>query len=686
MLIYWSRLIPRFLILAAVIGLLWLKQDDLIRWQIKNQIESQTGTSARIGSVHSDLSSGNVTINDIELFDPKSPERKLIQIGNVSAKGNFEKISKRYLDFTQIDAEGIKVVIDGVDGQQFVPDKLWLQFKDRIPKEIDLASDFDWSLFLTENPEEAAKQLFRQLDTSRLVDELQKRWPDDVKQIETHVATIEARFQQIKNLFDKETQPTDKLDVVNRLLQELEGTDINIQQLLTAVAQLKNKAGNDYQSLVEATKQDREKLQSIQTPQINVDKLSESLIGPDIKEQWDKTLAWGDWARSLFVPVKVDEKKNNIYEHFGLKPPEKFNGETIHFVALDARPDLLIENMNLTGEINFGGLPIFFNGVVKNIAQSIQLAPEPTVAQFCFSGNGVPVSPIRIDESRPDPTAILDPDAVPEIFVTVSVDRIGQNEEDQLIVHCPAYRLSERILGNPNKFGISVAPGQSRLDGVIIMKEEQLSGQIRIVQSNTKLAVLLPEKLQGSSLHSAIQQTLNALDGFTAEVFVSGTRQQPQYAFKSDIADRLRPQIETLASAEWDNVRQQANTLLTTQANQAVESLNSIIKDKLDPTLNDIGQKRNQWEQQIAGAGLPVGQLVESQLSKLSPKDQERIEKFMQSSAIQSLLQNQQNGNTTATQQRQTEQIIDGAIQEGVEKLQEKLPGLLDRLRNRRQE
>lgn len=684
MLIYWSRLIPRFLILAAVIGLLWLKQDGLIRWQIKNQIENQTGASTRIGSVHSDLAGGNITINDIELFDPKSPERKPIHVGKVSAKGNFEKISKRYLDFTQIDVEGVKVVIDGVDGEQFVPDKLWLQFKDRIPKEIDLAGDFDWSLFLSEKPEEAAKQLFKQLDTSRLVDELQRRWPDDVKQIESHVATIEARFQQIKNLFDKETQPADKLDLVNRLLQELEGTDISIQQLLAAAAQLKNKAGSDYQSLVESTKQDREKLQSIQTPQINVDKLSESLIGPDITEQWNKTLAWGDWARSLFVPVKVDEKKNNIYEHFGLEPPEQFNGEMIHFAALDARPDLLVENMSLTGEINFGGLPIFFHGVVKNIAQSMQLAPEPTVAQFCFSGSGVPVSPIRIDEIRPDPTAVLDPDIVPEIFVTISVDRIGQNEEDQLIVHCPAYRLSERVLGNSNKLAISVSPGQSRLDGVVIMRGEQLSGQVRIVQTDTKLAVLLPEKLQGSSLHSTIQQTLNALDGFTAEVFVSGTRQQPQYAFKSDIADRLRPQIEALASAEWDNVRQQANTLLTSEANQAVESLNSLIKDKLDPTLNDIGQKRNQWEQQIAGAGLPVGQLVESQLSKLSPKDQERIGKFMQSPIMQSMLQNQQNGNTAASQEQQVEQLIDGAIQEGVEKLQEKLPGLLDRLRNRR--
>lgn len=710
------------MILAVIVLALWLKQDDLIRWQLKSQIENNTGTQARIGVVQSDLPAGKVVVREIELSDPDAPERKLVDVEKISIIGNFDRITRRYLDISQVDVEGIKITIDGVDAQKFVPDNLWLDLKNRMSGASSEASEMDWSLFLSDNPAEAAEQLLKQFETSKLASEIEKRWPNEIKQFDQTSGKIETHFHTIKELFDQSKTTPDKVMLANRILQELEGVNIVFQQLLGDVAEVKNKAENDYQQLAAATQRDKIKIQGARTTPQHFDGLSASLIGPEVREQWENILVWSDWARSLLLPAKIDETAEIDkeapfrWEHFGLKTPRKFRGEMIHFAALEARPDLQIDNMNLTGEINFGGIPVFFNGMVKNIAHSMRLAPQPTVANFCFSGVGVPASPFRNPEQlqptsppnfstygapgdrpiSPAPfTALPEPNIVPEFFVEVSVDRVGTNDSDRLIVHCPAYRLTERLIGDPKKFAIAVSPGLSRLDGVILLKGLEMTGQFRIIQTETRLAAVLPEKLYGKPIHAILQQTLDSLNGFTAEIQVSGTRSDPVYTFKSDIADRLQPQLEAIAKAQWEQICSQADNLLVGDANQAIEVLNSILRDKIDPTVGNIKADQAHWQQQLAqGLGQPLNQLLQTQVSRLSEKDQQRLGQFLQSPAIQGLLNQSspQNPGTettpgnfrgTATPQ-QVESNVDRAIQEGVEKIQEKLPGLLDSLRNRR--
>ena len=662
----------RFIVLIVFVVVAWFFCDEIIRWQIVAQIQSQSGAVAELDSARTDLPNGAIELSNLHLFDPNDRSKELLSIEKITSNSAPRDLAQRYFRFPAVTLQGIRVAVDGTDGSQFVPDTLWTKLKDSLPDFVSADDGFDWTAFFADDPETVAKNLLNQLDSVKYAEQLRDRWPKEIEQIKNLAESLKTRFANIKNLADKTKQPGDKLELVGGFLKELDGADQSVQQLVTAINQLQEKAKLDYATLVTASQKDQTQLQSLKAPSIDTANITESLLGNEIREQWNKTVTWGDWARSLLVPVELGDGMLPVYERFGLQPPKKVRGETIRFASLDARPEVLLDTVDLTGQILFGDLPIFFNGTVTNVASPLELGPEPMIAQFCFSGSGVPTSAILPEQDAQAPVA-RDPNLLANLYVTLLVDRLGGKEEDQLIVRCPFYELPGRILGNPEKVAINVLPGRSRLDGVINFKGEKLDGQIYIVQDSTRLTAMLPDKLRNSSLHRVLQGTLDGLNGFDVSIFVSGTRSQPQYVVKSDIAEKLRPQIENLVLQEWDGIRQKADVAVAAEVNKAVTLLNEAVQKHLDPLVQEANGQKALLEQQITQAtGLPLNQFLQSQLAQLSPQDQQKLGQLVNTPLIQSLLKSDGASNQ-----------VDQLLQKGAEKLQQKLPGALDKLLNR---
>lgn len=687
MIIRWSRVLPRLVIFVLLLVAAWFGRNALIKWQLCRQIESQTGTAAQIESVQSELLDGRVQMIGLRLSDPKGEKRELLTTEKIVAQMDRNALLLRQFLLSSVEIEGLRMSVEGVEGDDWVPDKLWSRFKDRIPQEIEPLSGFDWTAFLTEKPEDAAKGLLKQLETSRTVTEIKNRWPEDVRQFEAGSEAIKRRFQNVKTLTDGVQRGGDTLQQVNGILGELEGTDREIQALLNSIAALNTKARADWEQISKAAQQDQATLEALPVQGIDKEELSKTLVGPELREQWDKALAWGDWARSLLVPVQLDDSFAPIYERFDLKPPPKTPGETIHISSLDARPELLIEKTSVTGQILFGDTPLFFNGVIENIAYPMTMGPAPTVAHFCFSGSGIPSSPYMPTGEqilREQEAALVNPDLPPNLYVMLQVDRIGENEEDLIKFCCPIYRLPERTLGKEGKFEVLVSPGVTRLDGSLLLRGDRLSGQIRLEQGGIRMAARLPENARHADLQRVLQQTLDSVSGFTAEIHIGGTRQQPTYHVQSDLADRLQPQLENLLRGEWDSVRLQARQLLQNEANQGYAELNDIVKNKLEPTWKEIDGQRNDWEKKLAQAGnVPIDQLIQSQRDKLSEKDRQRLDRFLAAPAVQGILQNADGAAPGNIGGVTLPGDLDQKIQREADRLQDKIPGLLDRLNKR---
>ncbi len=685
MLINWSRFLPRLALLFIFFIALWWGQNALIAWQIRSHIARRTGAAADLAAVRMVWENDSIVLSHFQLFDPQKPDKKLFQAEKVTAVASRDDYLRRFFHFPEITVEGIQVEIAGAENNQFLPANLLGNIEKSIPKELEAVGELDWTVLLTDEPEDAARNLLQQLETLPLVADLQQRWPVEIRQFEEAADLIRRRLKNVNTLSNRSQQADDKVLLLQGILKELEGADLEIQQLVSSVAQLKQKARQDSQAITDTLKRDREKMRTLRPPEIDADQISETLVGPEIRERWEQTLVWGDWAKSLLVPTSDNESSSSlpVGTPWMGTPKPRFRGLTIPLTVFDVRPELLIDRANLAGKILYAGLPLFFNAAVSDIAYPAPMGPAPMVVQMAFSGIGAPLSPAMpptLDNPASDAAAAqlnaaLDPDVFPSIYVTMNIDRIGENREDMLIVRCPLYQLPQRILGNQDTFAISVSPGNSSLDGVVIVNDEKLRGEVRLAQTGIRLAAVLPPYLRQSDLQKALDPIFAAIDRFEASLVVSGTRDRPIYAVKSNIGEHLKPKVESIVLNEWGKLRQSLDKNVTDDANRALAILDTAVREHLDPVVQDVNAARTDWERQLARlSDVPLDQLVETQISKLSDKDRRRLENFMQTPAIQDLLQQQQNG-------RQGPPQLEDAIQRGVEKIEDKIPGLLERLK-----
>ncbi len=697
MLIHWSRFLPRLALLLLFLLAVWWWQNAILAWQIRSIIARQTGAGAALALVQTDWENNTVVLTDLQLFDRKRPERRLLKTQRISARTSADDLLKRYFHFPEITVEGIQVEIDGTESSKTLPDLLGNIAKQGVPNghgsaTADWADELDWTVFLTESPEDAAKNVLAQLETSRFVAELQQRWPEEVRQFEAAAAQIRKRLQNVKTVSAHASQTGDKLQLVQAILTELEGADLDIQLLMSSVAQLKLKAQKDSQSLEGVLRRDQATIKSLKPPVLDADAISEAIVGAEIREQWEKTVTWGQWATAMLIPSDEDAAVQNAAENTvptKSKPAffrKRFRGETIPLTAFDVRPALLIDRANLTGQILFGDSPLFFHAAVSDIAHPVSIGPGPVVAQISLSGVGVPASPVMpeaINAGAERLNAAIEPNVFPNLYVTLNIDHIGDGTtrpwEDMMIVRCPVYQLPQRILGNPERFAVSVSPGQSQLDGVVILKGEQLSGEVRLAQSNICLSVELPPKLQQSALQKSLDSVFSTLDRFDASLIVSGTREKPVYTVKSNLGEHLKPKLENVVLTEWAKLRQSLDKSVTDDTQLAFTVLDTIIREQLDPVVQDVNATRSNWERQLASiSDVPIDQLVGEQLSKLSDKDRKRLQNFVQAPAVQALLQQHR-----PSGQGNPPPQLEDAIQRGIDKLEDKIPGLLDKLRNR---
>jgi hypothetical protein len=564
------------------------------------------------------------------LADTKE-NHKICEVKKITANVSKNDLLYRNFRLPEINAEGIRITLDGIDGEQILPDKIWSNFAERLPQEVGKISGFPLLQFLNGPPEQVAQELINQLETKKILDELNVKHKEKFDRFAATAADVKARLQNVKtHIAERKNNPLNLIGIT----QELQKAATGIIQLSELAAALKTELENDgSKALEEASKRDSQKLTVPKMPtDINKDELAEVFIGKEVKEQCNKILAWSDWTRSLFLPE--ENAAASFVERLGFPQPKQIRGETIFLPQRDTKPEVQVDTLNFTGQVDFGAVPVFFNGTVRNIAQPLMLGETPLVAQLCLSGNGIPKTPILPpDDNQAEEkiAAAINPAGVPPLFLTLNIDRLNENNEDQLILCCPAYTLPQRQIGVAPLL-IDVSPGTSRIDGVISLRNEKLSGQFRIMQNNVRLAVSRQNNAAGtpSPFHSAIQESLNSLRQLTVKINISGTLAKPQYTFESDLTPQLLAVIADFTEKNWGSVRDAVEGLKSRQGNDSLDGQ----KQQLDSVLNEL---KNSYQELLPHA----------------------------------------------RSNKKTENDTEKAIQRGLDKVQEKLPGLLDKLRKK---
>ncbi len=684
-----SRFVFRFLLLLLILGSLWLGRNALLRWYFCEQLERHTGLDAKIAAIDWKLAEPQLSVQGLRLADKKSLDVPRLRAEKIVAKLNLAALFRRQFQLSSLDIEGLHLILPSdestkITREQWVPDAFWQQEKRQLSQK---SSDSDDLLL---------ESLVSQLETSNITAEIRARWPHKMRQFELASQSLKHRWNALETQTKELRNEGDTLRQINAVLAELDEADQEIAALVRSVDMLKTQAQNDWNQIEAAAKRDRSTLQNLPPQSLSPNALAQTLVGPALREQWENALTWGDWTRSLLFAEDGAEKGNDaeeelppFYARFGLTPPPKTPGETIHLPAFDAQQNVLLQETTVTGQIELGNTPLFFNGVIENIAAPMTLGPGPVIAHFSFSGAGVPSSPYLPDEEHvfaEQGAALGNPDLFPNLYVMLRIDRTGENEEELIKFCCPVYHLSQHCLGKSGKLEITVSPGMSRLDGSLLLQGQRVSGQIRLQQEGIRMSATVSEDAPQTNAdwQHVLQPALDSITGFSAEVVIGGTRDNPTYRFQSDLADKLLPNFEGLLEEEWQTVREAALQLVQEEAQTGLAELDALIRNQLDGTRLEMNGERQGREKRLAEkTGTSLERLLQSQQHNLSEKDRNRLEKFVTSPTVRGIL----NPSATQTDRNSSPKIrlpddFRQKLERETERIEEKIPGLLDKLRN----
>ncbi|MGL4594100.1 MAG: hypothetical protein ACRCUY_05160 [Thermoguttaceae bacterium] len=679
--------IPRFILLICLALASWFVRDELVRCFLPLLIASKSNLSMQIGLVQTNILRGHLILNDVVMTDPQKNGNKIAQFDKIILCAENRDILLRYLHFQNLEIDGISIVIDEQDENGLIKHPFWNTVQLGNTQPI-FAGDLATILLQKENPDQISQQilqklpqnLLQNLETSKLVDELDRRWQLDISQLDQTAKKIKGRLQSLQQVVDESKRTNNHAMLIDTIFREIGQMEADIKLFQSTLTSLQMKSQQDHQSILKAMQQDQIVAKSL--AQKSLSALSnpvQSLINQEMQSRGEAFLGTCEQMTQLIAPLESHSWTDLVQTFSKIKLPENQAGEMIHLAQIDARPEILIDSTKMTGTIFFGESPLYFTGRIENFAFPMPLGPAPVKSFFCFSSLGIPAfctlnekseqAGKRSQEAIPI-SNLVELGTIPEIFVEWESDRRGNVNQDRFVFSCQSLQLPERLLGNPSNWAIRISSSPASFIGELHVDDDKIRCDLTLKQQNVQLKIVAPPEKNLEQFVATLQHSLDSIASLEIKMTILGNRilqnskinefgiaaknenrlhdYKLQYSISSNLDTTFVNFAESLPQSLLDSLTQSQNEQIRSEANRGIMMLNSMLQERLAPMATELTGERNLWEQLLQQQNL--GQISDKLPISIDPKMGSKIEE---------------------------------QIQHGVDKLQEKLPGILDQLRGR---
>ena len=676
--------IPRVLILAAVLGISWFSLNMVIQRTLVYTWQKKTGMQLDIGEVKTKLDPTQVELQDVIITTDDESKTKLATVENVRVQFDRGELMRRRFLANETHLSNVKLELTGMGQNGLDMTEYWndaqTQF-DLIAKQVQKIPLDD---LMSNNLDEAAKRLARDFQTYDYSDKVRERWSKEIATFKTDAEKAKGRINTIKQYINTADQSPDKITAAIGVLQQIDALGLELTSLQNAVPELEKRLQKERTDLINAVQNDRQKLQTLQRQKVEPVDFSEYVLGEEMREKLTGMIAWVDWGRS-----QIPDEDMTWLEQVQLFPGKRNSGTTVLLPGVESQPEVRFDGIGIDGLAELWGQPLHFVGGIRNYSNQLHKMNKPIVLRFCIAKElpddmtpddylrilaehdplnlvlldqirlgqqaaaapppplvqlGLPQNTTTVDFFRlPETMAVAQENQkfvldIPTLYVTAVIDRTGEVPHDRFVISCPDYRLPQRMLGNPQQMAFSVSPGVSQFRAELEIKGDLLNGKLSLLQTPVSIQAALPREMQGTPIERGLAQAVRALDTIQAEIDISGTRTAPKYTFYSNVGDRLALQIEPLLQQEWGQINDKLASVLNQQITTSSNLLDAVVAQEIQPLLNGLTQEHQQLAVGLQQGGLDVDQLMRSQLSRFSEKDQQQINKILASPMTQSLL------------------------------------------------
>lgn len=514
--IRWRYLLPRLGILVVAALLINLLIKPITRWAIVHSTQSLTGARVDVGSLDVSLQTGRLTLEQLQLASPRNPMQNLFQAETAELQLDIGKLLNRQgvidhalLEHVQLGTP--RTTSGALPGQRPPPPA-----QDPALIEVVHGKLQDSAANWLKQLESSVPLVIQDnLETVRLGREMQARWPAEFeKQRQRADALRQQGARLARQIENRSDNPLRDLERFRSALGEARQLASRIAAAQQDLHRLNQQYQTDKQALLAARDRDQRRITSI-AGSLSLDhhSLTAMLLGDSQARQVEELISWITWFRSALPNPKTDFQ------------PVRGRGFDVRFEQV---PAWIVHNLELDGAGTVAGQECRFAGQVQNLSTEPHLLDEPVIFELRSQGQA-------------------------HVHVMATIDRRTPNQIDRIRINCPNLSLPEQQWGQPGTLALQVAPGKLNLQIEATIRNDELTGEIRIEQSGLNLTMTdLAQSAGGQAVLESLNRHLVDVDQVEIRIQLDGTLQQPTMELQSDLGPRMAGILESafLASAE----------------------------------------------------------------------------------------------------------------------------------------
>ena len=541
-LVRWGWVVPRLLILATLIGSVWLFKDRAMEYAIEKTGSTIVGAKVDVGQVKSSLINGQVRLHDIQIANKKSPMMNLVEAKYAGIELSTSDLLRKKLVIEEGKLMGVEFNTARDTSGKLITDTKQHGEPGILSKTVnELGKQWAKDLQNVLN-----QRLEENLETVRVSKDLIDSWPKEYAAVKARADSLQARMKKLRQLKDlKFTNPLRDLQTCQEALTDINETHREILELQAHLQKLRSKFDTDREALLTAKDTDKQRIKELmKTSKMSGKSMSQLLLGEQQGERVDQVLSWIHWLRETVPDPETDFQ------------PDRQRGEEIIFPNLKQSPDFLIAKLMLNGKGTISDKPYQFRGTILDLTTQPKLHGKPTVVNLVALGD-TPAS------------------------VRAIVDQTGKARRDTLMIHCPSLQLKGQQLGSDDSLLVSLAPTEMDVLVKVQLVNQRLSGNIKLKQNNVHLNIeQLPSGIKDQQIKSIISNELTSIHQFEVVMNVSGTLDNPQWDFESDLGKQLADLMNNALQKTIDHEVTRLNSRVEQVAQEKLSELNALVAAK----------------------------------------------------------------------------------------------------------
>jgi uncharacterized protein (TIGR03545 family) len=543
----YSYLIPRLVMLLALCLFLQYGLDPCLTLLFRQVGQSAVGAKVDIGRIQSALLHGRLHLMDVQIADPKSPQKNLIEFERASFQLNNRALRARRFVVQEGAISGIAFgtlrdesgQLERIPEEDTVSDSSLANYRDQWLRD---AGD-EAQLWFDDLQKRLEADLRDEFESIPLAEQLRERWTAEYERRRLEVDQWEDRIKGYRQLTESiRRDPLRHLPSLPQHLQEVERLMAEIDGFRGDLIGLGQQVEADRAAVERAKEHDLQRVKELtRLDQIDPTALSEYLLSEQLAERVELLRGWIDRGRQMFDLV--------------LRPPalNQHRSRGVDFVfGGEDYPTLLIERLALSGQFATGGEMVEFAGFATDITHQPKRLGRPAVLEFNTRGSIV-------------------------AQVRAEADRTTLRPRYRYTIRCPRLRQPTTQLGDPRQFAVALAEGNGALWCDIHVEDDQVAGEIRWRQDDVHVTPDLTSK-RASFAVGALEEGFSEIRQLHAVVTMGGSLDRPQFRVRSNLGPQVARGLRLAAERQLGQLQADLAGRLEAEVADELRSIEDLVK------------------------------------------------------------------------------------------------------------